>query len=149
MADGNKECTVCGTVKPRSDFEGNRRVCKDCKKKQVRKLANSNPKQFLGKRLRDTRSRCRQRNVKFKLTLAELLEIYDKQNGQCALTGFPLHHTDSYPDFAISIDRLDPPLGYTKDNVRLVCVRANLMRNELTDEQFVWWAKALVNHDEN
>jgi len=37
----------------------------------------------------------------------------------------------------VSIDRIDSTKGYSKDNVQLVCMAANQMKNDLSMEEFV------------
>lgn len=39
-------------------------------------------------------------------------------------------------DNSPSIDRIDPRLGYTKDNVWVICGRANRIKNNATFEEF-------------
>lgn len=149
METGNKQCTICGIVKPRTDFEKNRRACKSCKRAQVRVFHNSSYQNFLKKKLNDAKTRCKKYKFDIDINIEHLVDLHDRQKGKCALTGFPMHHTDEFPDFAISIDRIDTSLGYQKGNCRLVCVRANMIRNELTDEILVWWARAIVNNSES
>jgi hypothetical protein len=45
-----------------------------------------------------------------------------------------------------SVDRLNGRLGYVKGNVRLVCVAANLARNEWSDEDLIKLCEAIVEH---
>lgn len=47
----------------------------------------------------------------------------------------------------ISIDRIDPSLGYEPENVMLVCRITNLMRNVLTCEDFVRWCTLIVERN--
>ncbi|MBV30860.1 MAG: hypothetical protein CL504_09515 [Actinobacteria bacterium] len=82
--------------------------------------------------------------MEFNLTVEILNDIYEQQKGFCAVSGLPLLHTNEEADFSISIDRLDNDKGYTDDNIRLVCRRVNLMRNNLTTEMFDWWCKQIA-----
>lgn len=66
------------------------------------------------------------------ITVEWAVELYDNQNGKCALTGLPLDtgpvRAESGRDrrpFRPSLDRIDSSRGYTKDNVRLVCSCVN------------------------
>ena len=44
-----------------------------------------------------------------------------------------------------SIDRIDPSLSYTKENVQLVCLAANVAKNDLSSDMFVFLCQAIVN----
>ncbi len=79
------------------------------------------------------------------LSLEFLMALYRKQSGRCALSGVTMTwmvgaghaHTN------ISIDRIRPKDGYTKDNVRLVCHVVNLMRRDMPDDVFREWCETL------
>ncbi len=81
------------------------------------------------------------------IDLAHLMDLYEEQRGICALTGIPMHTTTSESDMSVSPDRIDSDLGYSEGNVRLVCVRANLMMSNLDDAHFKWWCRAVIFHD--
>ncbi len=65
-----------------------------------------------------------------------VLDLFNKQNGKCALTGVDM----TLPDvgrsiFDLSIDRIDNSKGHIKGNVHLVCQGVNFMRNAYTVEE--------------
>ena len=68
-------------------------------------------------------------------------ELFDKQNGLCAYFKIPLviTKTKKHP-FKPSIDRIDNNKGYTKDNIVLCCLMANMGRNSCSYEE---WMKCL------
>lgn len=57
------------------------------------------------------------------------------------------HHVDGRgtKDFNASIDRINPDLGYTPQNIQLVTYRVNIMRHTLSVDMFWWWVKNI--HD--
>ena len=70
--------------------------------------------------------------------------------GVCELTGLKIERVApgnyrTHP-FAPSLDRIVPALGYTKDNVRLVCFAVNRARSDWGDEVLMTIARALVKH---
>jgi hypothetical protein len=73
----------------------------------------------------------KRRKVENTLTVDDINEIFDKQNGLCHWFKIPLIPSNhkKYPQQP-SLDRLDSNLGYTKDNVVLCCYSANIGRNE-------------------
>jgi hypothetical protein len=74
------------------------------------------------------------------LTGEDIWRILEGQNFRCALSGIPLttsvEKRGPANPFAASIDRLDNTKGYTTENVRIVCVIANMARNVFSDEDF-------------
>lgn len=69
-----------------------------------------------------------------------LLELFIKQNNKCALTHIEfdlnLYKNKQENPFRPSMDRIDSSKGYTKDNIRLVCVAVNFALNEFGEETF-------------
>ena len=70
--------------------------------------------------------------------------------GVCELSGLPLQREQPGPyrthPFAPSLDRVDPALGYTKANVRMVAFAVNRARSDWGDEVLLKIAAALVKH---
>jgi hypothetical protein len=73
-------------------------------------------------------------------------------NGRCAITGINFN-LQRFPDalvkhpFAPSIDRKLSSGGYTRDNVRLVCVAVNFGLGQWGQEVYLTLARAAVEHD--
>lgn len=85
--------------------------------------------------LRKTRSRKSKKvGSEVSITVIQLKELWEKQNGICAITGLKMvlpkttAETNVGPKCA-SIDRIDNSKGYIIDNIQLVCYSANLARN--------------------
>lgn len=87
------------------------------------------------------------------LKVEDILEIYNKQNGLCAISKVPLTcikipkttkvHTN------LSIDRIDSNKGYELDNIQLVCAIINTMKLNLSMDEFAWWVKQAAGGLEN
>ena len=61
-----------------------------------------------------------------------ILDLWDIQNGKCALTGVPLSlKTNDLT--AISIDRIDSKKGHIKGNVQIVCQWVNYAKRHYTN----------------
>jgi len=71
-----------------------------------------------------------------KITPEDIRKIYNIQNGLCYWLNIPLDITFSDMLCQPSIDRLDNSKGYTKDNIVLSCLYANLGRNKATVKEF-------------
>jgi len=82
------------------------------------------------------------------LTVRILNDILQEQDGLCALSGVPLTRITGYGVISTnaSIDRIKAGGDYTKDNIRLVCSYVNSFRGNLSDEQFRWWCKRVVDN---
>jgi hypothetical protein len=55
----------------------------------------------------------------------------------CPVLGIELHWNQGkgyHPD-SPSVDKINPKLGYTKGNVRVISARANLLKNDATVEE--------------
>lgn len=69
------------------------------------------------------------------ITVKDIEELYEEQDGKCALSGQELSFT--YTDNnIISIDRIDSDKGYTKDNIQLTTFIVNQAKSNLFLEEF-------------
>ena len=68
------------------------------------------------------------------LTGNDLVAMWKRSKGRCAISGLPFNSVSvgrgrARHPFAPSLDRIDPNKGNTPDNVRLVCAVANFAMN--------------------
>jgi hypothetical protein len=96
------------------------------------------------------RTRATKKNLEFDLTPDFVFEMYNNQNGLCSLTGLKLDtqlklNNVNYNPYAPSLDRIDANKGYTKENVRVVSVIANLSLNGFGDVVFDEMCRSYVN----
>lgn len=84
------------------------------------------------------------------LDIEFLMQLYNKQNGECALTKIPMVcvNTSSYrtDPFMISIDRINSNIEHVKSNTRLVCVSVNFALNEWGEDNFHKISKAYLHN---
>jgi len=86
------------------------------------------------------------RKKKFTLTIEQLEELYVKQDGKCALSGLPIRIAlTKAEDTTASVDRIDSNKGYIIDNVQWVHKSVNLMKQSLTDSDFISLCEHVVN----
>jgi hypothetical protein len=95
----------------------------------------------LNRLLHGSKTRASSKALPFNLTLKYLKELYEEQEGLCAVTNKPFcftaHPTKHVADKdSVSLDRIDPELGYTKRNVRFVTFQVNCAKGFYTDEEF-------------
>ena len=100
--------------------------------------------------LREHFRRAKYRNQEFNITLDDLLEQWDKQNGLCPYSGVKLIHPIRIKDesliFMASLDRIDSNLGYIKGNIQFISAATNLAKNNMTHEQRVEFCKLIASN---
>jgi len=74
--------------------------------------------------------------------------ILARQNGKCAISGETLtcETKQGVVNTNASLDRIDSSLGYTLDNVQLVCRIINVMKTDLSMDAFREWCKKVAFH---
>lgn len=92
--------------------------------------------------------RCSIRGLGFNLDIKEAWQLYEKQNGLCALSGveifFPRGGGAQRIHGTASLDRIDPTLGYISGNVRWLHKHVNIMRNIYHDDYFIDMCRKIV-----
>ena len=96
------------------------------------------------------RTRAKNKNLIFDLTLDFIFKMFDNQNGVCSLTGLKLDtgfkiRGVNFNPYAPSLDKIDANKGYIRDNVRIVSVIANLSLNGFGDLIFDEMCRSYVN----
>ena len=99
------------------------------------------------------KKRAKRYNREFDLDLEYLKELWDFQNGKCAVTGLDLiikcffkkQHKIAKSPYQTSLDRIDNSKGYVKGNVRYVCYMFNIARNDFTDQQVLDFCFKVTN----
>lgn len=94
---------------------------------------------------------CRKRFKECTITLHDLQEQWDKQNGICPYSGIALlipsytkHHNN--PIFTASVDRIDSSKGYIPGNIQFVSTCINYMKTTMSDEDTKFMCKCIAEH---
>ena len=172
-----QECIECKEHKPGSAFAGAFNDTEKCKvhigrcyvcfrKLRMAQLhdaiRNGSLENFLNGELAVAKDRTKKHNVKhptdvrdFDITVPFLVDLFERQDGRCALSGLPMlttTHIDERPDDArcnpnkLSIDRIDSSRGYTEDNVQLVRWRLNSMKSDIPLDTYKEEIRAQYEH---
>lgn len=143
-------CQFCKQERTEKEFPTpSSSQCRQCKLARARNRVARTPQSYLEHLIKKSKARVKTRKVKdedYTLTLPDLIDLWEQQEGRCALSNIVMtHHKDGQGpiDHNVSIDRKDPHLGYTPENVQLVCYRANIMRHDLSEGMFYWWVKTI------
>ena len=86
------------------------------------------------------------RRIANAVTTPDLLKIWARQKGRCALTGWKMTTTRGIGVVRTnaSIDRINPKGGYTLDNIQFVCVAANKAKFDLQTPEFLKLCRAVM-----
>lgn len=144
-----KRCSICKAEKSTLLFhqsnrsrDGCQHRCIECSKALDRKR-RSCLSPFLRRMVVSARTRANKTGKACDITFEEIRELWNHQNGRCALSGTKMTH-DPTPDLRsaqrrnnVSIDRIDSSKGYVSGNVHLVTSQINLMKLDYSVEEFV------------
>lgn len=102
-------------------------------------------KNILGSCWASWRLGAKARNIDFLITIEDAWEIFEKQEGKCALTGIELKFRkgDNRIQTA-SLDRIDSSKSYTKENVQWVHKEINRMKGNLSESEFLNYCKEII-----
>lgn len=121
-------------------------------KKILNKKAQDNrldPIKYLSRLVTESKVRAQKKLLAFDLDKNFIFQLYEKQRNKCAITGlnFDLQKDSNFRirPWAPSVDRINSKLGYTKNNIRLVCVAVNLAINQFGDLTFDKMCQAYIN----
>lgn len=155
-------CAWCAVEKPKEEFgkftarpDGKHNACKKCVNKKSRATTAANPekaKQILRKHMEKRRQedpakylwkKARDR-VKYEYDTREFTitpeDIIIPE--RCPYLGIPLNTGN--PDAWASLDRVDSTKGYVPDNIQVISILANQMKNRATEEQLIAFAKGVL-----
>jgi hypothetical protein len=85
------------------------------------------------------------RNIDWNITIDDGVELFQKQNGKCALTGLELTCSGDFSDITASLDRINNNIGYTIGNIQFVHKDINMMRGTLSMERFIELCKSVAD----
>ena len=145
------QCPSCKKHLDASNFQGRRKLCITCKNSARAKVVSASYEEYLRNLYSQSKSANRptssnSRNLLWEITADDLIALWQKQGGKCALSGVYLtHHKDGSgrKEYNASIDRISPEKDYTPENVQLVCFRVNILKHALSEDMFYWWVKTI------
>jgi hypothetical protein len=153
----DKICICCN-----KEFKSYRNTAKYCSVRCANVFYNNSGKNkdFRKKSVENTlrtvvwqaRNRSKKKGLDFDLTDEYMLNLLKSQNNKCSATGLQLEssqaNTKKYKSpYTVSLDRIDSSKGYTKDNIQIVCVMFNEMKNIYSIEQVTLLCKSYILHN--
>ena len=149
MSSPRALCPSCGQYRDYSCARAARRA--ELRGKRCHKCANHKKNQqdlvlgFSEAEFNSIQRTARGRKKYWNLSIADLHDIWERQDGKCAMTGAAMR---KYPR-TWSVDRLDNYCGYTPGNIQLVLKQVNMMRGSLSVEEFAAYCQAVVSNRSN
>lgn len=92
------------------------------------------------------------RNIEFNITIEQISDLLEYQNKKCALSGLDLQFSKIRKDKktqTCSLDRIDSNVGYIEGNIQWVHKRINIMKNKLSDKDFIYFCLMVANKNKN
>ena len=120
---------------------GNSTCCEDCRNDKNYKGVGNLSSTFFSRILEGARVR----NIEVSVTKEQILELLEKQDYKCALSGMPLVMSRSFSkdrtnlasSTTASLDRIDSSKGYILGNVQWVHKDINIMKNKFDNQHFI------------
>ena len=164
---GKQTCLHCKAEKPLDEFYANgcfkdgvkkyRTSCKECVLEQAKikspeickskaQKRSSSPKNFIASILNHAAKR--KQHLGFDIDLGYLVDLYERQEGLCVLSGVKMTYTAGAGRVStnISIDRIDSSKGYLRGNVQFVCDVVNVMKQDMQQKDLYGWCKAILEN---
>jgi hypothetical protein len=150
VSEKQARCSKCGLIKDFDEFSVNRRgrryeyklsYCFSCRREQMEESLNGNSDRFLSDRHNRLCLRSRKMMIECVITKKEFIDQYEAQRGLCFYTDKPLRlvvGSGKNPD-SLSVDRIDPRIGYTLNNVVLCCTRINTIKSNMLPDELREW----------
>lgn len=137
-------CNICQRDLSEDSFFREKRVksgltgfCKECKNQRQRLWRRTNIKREM---LRLAKDRARRLGLEFSLTIDDF-SIPER----CPILGIPLEFTNDRAT-SPSLDRINPKLGYTQDNIQVISFRANWMKGTMTMTELRQAAEQIIKN---
>jgi hypothetical protein len=129
---------ICGRIVDVRGENLRNRSSKQCVSCNGRKYTG----QISGWMFNRIKNRARKDNLEFDLTKEYMWDIFENQQGKCAISGVSIGFADSAREqwsgkTTASLDRKDSSSGYIVDNVQWVHKHINMMKQNHTDEYFI------------
>lgn len=88
----------------------------------------------------------------FNITLQDLKDVWELQNGKCVYSKvslvLPEETQETIKDHTIraSLDRIDSSKGYIKGNIQFVSTVINYMKNDMSHERTIAFIQTMINN---
>lgn len=107
------------------------------------------PNIMFGRAVANARSRAAKKGIAFELDREYVMNMFEKQGGKCYYSDIKLNVVKSDADrthdpFKMSLDCVDPSLGYVKGNVVWCAYCVNALKLKMSEERMTDVCRAIV-----
>jgi hypothetical protein len=102
-----------------------------------------------GKFISTIKAHAKNRGRPYSVSNEYIWELYCKQNRKCVISGIPIHFPRVSTEFqngTCSLDRIDSSIGYIEGNVQWVHKKVNIMKQSMSDTEFIKWCKLIAKY---
>jgi hypothetical protein len=97
---------------------------------------------MFGRAVQNARYRSKRKNISFELTKEYVMDLFEEQDGKCYYSGIQLNVVKENKDrthdpFKMSLDCVDPELGYVKGNVVWCAYCVNALKLKMSKEDML------------
>lgn len=108
------------------------------------------PNIMFGRAVRNARSRAEKKGIPFDLTKDDVMQMFEKQKGLCFYSGLELNVVKAdasrmHDPLKMSLDCVDPTLGYVKGNVVWCAYCVNAFKLKMSKESMIDICRAIVS----
>ena len=133
---GNETFILANTLR-----QGRSTCCRNCGNDKHYKGVGNLSSTFFSRILEGAKKR----KIEVAVTKEQILDLLEKQNYKCALSGLPLimsksfskDRTNQISSTTASLDRIDSSIGYVLGNVQWVHKDVNIMKNKFDNQYFI------------
>jgi hypothetical protein len=109
----------------------------------------SYPNIMFGRAVANARGRALKKDIPFDLTRDDVMEMFEEQDGKCFYSGIKMNIVKSdalktHDPFKMSLDCVDPSLGYVKGNVVWCAYCVNALKLKMSKEAMTDVCRAIV-----
>jgi len=124
------------------------------KKIYVEAKRSSGYKLINGSHFNSIKSSAQIRCLKFEVSKEQIYDLFLIQKCKCKISGVELTMPENNNDyitgnFTASLDRIDSNKGYTIDNIQWVHKKINIMKQNMTDQEFINWCKIISDFNKS
>lgn len=110
---------------------------------KLRQNKHLNVRDYFVCKLAGIKANCNRLGNECNVTVNNLMQVYDKQNGKCAISGIKLKLSGQLYN-RLSVDRIEPNLNYTFSNIRFLANSINVARSNSPDEVLIDICKYII-----
>lgn len=109
------------------------------------------PNIMFGKALQQAKKRAEKRGTPFDLDKEYLMEIFEKQEGNCFYSGIKMNivkedHASLHDPMKMSLDCIEPEKGYIKGNVVWSAYCVNTFKQKMSQKEMLNVCESILNN---